>query len=480
MARASLEIRGLGTSAADRELLRAFYTDLFIPAFVDADEREALANIQRYLELKATGWYGPNNYHIRVLLDGGRPIGGAIADYLAGPNTGVIEFLVVAPDRRERGLGRRLLDDVEAALGDDARAAGAPGLRAVVAEMNDPFHSVPAHDSMDPFARVLTWSDWGYSKLDFPYVQPALSAEQRPVASMLLAWKPMCDTDDAIAADVVKHVVREYMRWAMRIGEPERSAVFTEMARDLDARAKVDLLRLDHYVGHDPARPLVVREVTAGDADLPAVRRIYASSFRDRSTAMDPAALGSEPAGAGRGAGEYAYHLWALRPAPEAPVAGLASFFTLPDAGFGGYIALEPPLRGTGRLPLVLARIETQMVRDGFRATGWYVECDDDVVAVFRGAGFRELAVSYRQPSLRPGGPTPALHLLYKPFGRVYTPPALPGRALLAAMRQILRLVYAIDRPEEAAVYRDLARQVDERAVVPLADNLGASGGMTP
>ena len=52
MARASSDIRDLGTSPADRDLLRAFYTDLFIPAFVDADERESLVNIQRYLELK--------------------------------------------------------------------------------------------------------------------------------------------------------------------------------------------------------------------------------------------------------------------------------------------------------------------------------------------------------------------------------------------------------------------------------------------
>ena len=97
MARASSDIRDLGTSPADRDLLRAFYTDLFIPAFADADERESLVNIQRYLELKAAGWYGANNYHIRVLLDGGRLVGGTIADYLAGPNTGVIEFLVVVP-----------------------------------------------------------------------------------------------------------------------------------------------------------------------------------------------------------------------------------------------------------------------------------------------------------------------------------------------------------------------------------------------
>jgi GNAT superfamily N-acetyltransferase len=466
MARTSLEIRALGSSAADRELLRALYTDLFIPAFVDADERESLANIQRYLELKAAGWYGANNYHIRVLLDGGRPIGGAIADYLAVPNTGVIEFLVIAPGRRERGLGQRLLGDVEAALAEDARVAGAPGLRAIAAEMNDPFHS-PLRDSMDPFRRVLVWSGWGYSKLDFPYVQPALSAAQRPVASMLLAWKPVHDTGDAVASDTVKDVVHEYMRWAMRIEEPKRSPEFTRMARYLDGRASVRLQRLDHYAGHDATRPLAVREVTAADADLPALRALYEANFPDRATAIESGALGSPPPGGWRGA-DHAYHLWALRSVPEAPVAGLASFFTLREAGFGGYLALAPPLRGTGRLPLLLARIETQMVRDALGARGWYAECADEVLDTFRRAGFHEVPISYRQPSLRPGGPNPILHLLYKAFGRVYEPPSLDGAALLAAVRRIQHVVYGIERPEASEAYRDLARQIDEQAGVPL------------
>jgi len=426
MARAS-EIRDLGTSAADRDLLRTFYTELFVPAFVDADERESLVNIERYLELKAAGWYGANNYHIRVLLD-----------------------------------------DVEAALAEDARSNGAPGLRAIVAEMNDPFHSSPARDSIDPFERLLIWSRWGYSKLDFPYVQPALSAAQRPVASMLLAWKPVRETGDTVAAGTVKDVVHEYMRWAMRIEEPKRSPVFTAMARYLDGCASVSLLPLDHYVGHDRSRPLVIREVGAGDPDLPAIRSVYQASFRDRATALEPGALGEEPAGASRRRDDHAYHLWALRVAPEAPVAGLASFFTMREAGFGGYIALAPPLRGTGRLPLLLARIETQMVRDNLGAKGWYVECGDAVLAIFRRAGFHEIAVAYRQPPLRPGGPTPELHLLYKAFGRSYEPPTLAGGAVLAALRRIYQVVYGVERPEHDASYRDLAWRLDERAPVPL------------
>ena len=107
------EVRELGAGAADLELLEAFYAGLYTGAFPDPDERESLANIRRYLELKARGWYGANNYHVRVLVDGGRVAAGSVSDYLAGPNAGVIEFLVVAPDSRSRGLGRTMLHDAE-------------------------------------------------------------------------------------------------------------------------------------------------------------------------------------------------------------------------------------------------------------------------------------------------------------------------------------------------------------------------------
>jgi hypothetical protein len=75
-----------------RDLLRRyFYHDCFVPEFPDPNERESFEVLQSYLRLKETGWYRKNNYHIIVLLDGDKPIGGSIADYLDEPNAGVIE-----------------------------------------------------------------------------------------------------------------------------------------------------------------------------------------------------------------------------------------------------------------------------------------------------------------------------------------------------------------------------------------------------
>jgi len=455
------ERRELGSTAADAGLLRAFYDALYVPSFPDPDERESLASIERYLRLRAEGWYGRNAYHVRLLLEGGRPVAGSISDYLAEPNSGVIEFLVVAPEDRGRGLGRALLAWTEDGLAADARAAAQPGLESIVAEMNDPFRRPPAQDNVDPFLRLLVWGRWGYARLDFPYVQPALSAEQRPVTSMLLAMKHpgRAAPPPAVPGARVTRIVHEYLRWAMRIEVPDRCAEYRAMAEHLAGRETVALAPLDAYVGRDADRPLEVHEIAdPHDADLDAVLRLYAGVFGAAATAADPATLRAAVADGGGRTG--AWHLWALRARAGDPVAGMASFVTLDGFGFGGYVALAPPLRGTGRLPLLVARIEEQMLRDGRGATGWYVECDDGAAPALRRVGFHEVAVTYRQPPLRAGGEAPRLRLLYKAFGRTYAPPVLSPSALLDAVGLVYRVVYGIARPEEHPLHRALERQL--------------------
>jgi len=57
--------RELSASADDLALLRSFYDHLYVNEFRDPDERESLANMRRYLELKAQGWYGANDLWTR-------------------------------------------------------------------------------------------------------------------------------------------------------------------------------------------------------------------------------------------------------------------------------------------------------------------------------------------------------------------------------------------------------------------------------
>jgi hypothetical protein len=75
---------------ADLYLFSDFYAEVYVPEFPDANERESLENMRDYLRRKRDGWYGANNYHILVATVLGRPVGCAIADYLAESNTGAV------------------------------------------------------------------------------------------------------------------------------------------------------------------------------------------------------------------------------------------------------------------------------------------------------------------------------------------------------------------------------------------------------
>lgn len=96
-----------------------------------------------------------------ALIDQGI-VGGITYELYPRSQCGLVTYMVVAPDARARGLGRRL-------LGDATRALYAGGARAVFGEVNDPrMHGEAARPRLDRFLR------WGAQRVDVPYVQPSL------------------------------------------------------------------------------------------------------------------------------------------------------------------------------------------------------------------------------------------------------------------------------------------------------------------
>lgn len=245
--RSGVAFTELDASPAGLRALRRFYKALYVREFPDPHERESLANMERYLALKAKGWYGVNNYHVLLMQSGGEVVGGSISDYLARPNAGVIEFLFTKPGRRRRGLGRALLDATVRLLRRDAHAAGGKPLAAVVGEMNDPFKQPATPDSMDPFERAGIWGRWGFGRVDFPYVQPALSSKQRPVECLALVAKLPRGARRRVRSEWVMDVVSEYMRWAMRIPRPSGNAQHRDMQRYAATHPIVVVVPLRRY-----------------------------------------------------------------------------------------------------------------------------------------------------------------------------------------------------------------------------------------
>lgn len=447
-----VRFRELDASPGGLAELSRFYRRSYAREFPDADERESLANMKRYLRLKAQGWYGRNSYHIVLAELDGEPIGGSVFDYLAEPGAGIIEFLFIGAAQRRRRFGKSLLAETARILESDARAAAMP-LAAIVAEMNDPFRPGATPDNLDPFERCVMWGKWGFGKLRFPYVQPALSRKQKPVEGLaLIARSTEGPGSHEVDAAWILSVVGEYMRWAMRIDDPSRNRQYQEMERFLRAHARIPLIPLRSYVGRDPEKPLQVREVGASDSSFHPVLALLDLAIKQPARvapARDFRRALSRPR-----TRHGSYHLWSLHQGGSGAVEGLASFFALRPAGFGGYIVLRGSLEGKGLLRGLLARIEETMIRDVPRTNGWFIECDGEAIAPFRRVGFHEVPLDYRPPALRgQSTATERLHLLYKPFGTVYAPPLLARKFVLGAIAVILQRVYGVKSPRTHACY---------------------------
>jgi GNAT superfamily N-acetyltransferase len=482
---ATVRIAQADATPAGLALLDRFYREAYVAQFPDPNERESLACMREYLRLKARGWYRANNYHVLVALKRGRPVGGAVIDYLAEPNAGILEFLFVLPRARGSGLARRLLDAAIALLRADARATGRP-LFAVAAEMNDPYRHPDEPDNMDPFARTLIWDRWGFHRLLCPYVQPALSARQAPVRYLTLIVKPMARPEmRQVSPDWVRSLVAEYMRWAMRIDAPQRNREYRALSAWLRGKPAVALQPLAASIGRDAERPFDVEELHARHRAFDAALRLARREIPQAGRVASPAQFRAALAAARRGG--PAYHLWRIAPPGRRGVHGMASFFSLRNCGFGGYLVLAGPLRGRGLLAPVLARMEARMMADGVRTPGWFIECGDDSTGAFLSRGFAEVPLEYRPPAVGHDAPGVSprrtqegsslrrdeperLHLLYKPFGAVYPPVQIDVRFVRRALRDILTAIYGLAAPARCTTWklalRTLRAGADGRVVL--------------
>ncbi|MBM7776552.1 hypothetical protein JOD54_006756 [Actinokineospora baliensis] len=424
----TLEFRDLTADPADLALLADFYRH-YVVEFPDPDERESMANMVDYLRRKPVGWYGRNNYHIVLAIRDGVTVGCSVSDYLAEPNAGVIEFLLVTPQARRGGTGRSLVAKTERLLDNDAKTSGNGPLAHVVAEINDPRAPSDVPDNLDPVTRALIWDRWGYQGLDFPYTQPPLSSGQESVANLLLIVKSFLP--DRLDPGAIQLVVHEYLRWAMRISEPDSSADYRRMVDYLRGLSEMRTLSLAAYVGVDPSQPLHVHRLTdANDPDLAALRSCYRRAFGKSPLAVPESEFERALTDVG------GYHLWTLRGSEDDDVEGMVSLFGFETAGLCGYVALEGRLRG--RFRALVGRIECALLRDRPTARGWYVEVGLHTdPGPFLAVGFEELDVDYRQP-----GVDELVRLLFKPFGRRYGPVSLPVSELRVTLAEIMDVVY--------------------------------------
>ena len=195
---------------ADDGVLDAFYP-AYDRAFVLENEkeqkegfRECLALNRGPLHAELTVRHGPFIELIAVAREaaGGPVLGGAnllalgTDDVRAGPAPPSVNlnYLFVDPACRGRGIAGRIQAACDAAVAAWAGEVTATGPGLTFLEINDPFRLTPAqyrrdseHAGIDQVARLGYWARCGARVIDWPYVQPALSASQGDDDTLALA-----------------------------------------------------------------------------------------------------------------------------------------------------------------------------------------------------------------------------------------------------------------------------------------------------
>jgi GNAT superfamily N-acetyltransferase len=140
-----------------------------------------LERIQQFLSDNSET--SPRWFCVLVIEEGDRVVGGSIFSYVPRTACGFSEYLVLEPESRGRGLGRKLFDRRKAIL--DARANG--HCRGLFIEVDSPERTPPEmlaadrETGLDEYERLRLFAHLGFQRVDVAYVQPPLGAGKQAV-----------------------------------------------------------------------------------------------------------------------------------------------------------------------------------------------------------------------------------------------------------------------------------------------------------
>lgn len=260
---------GITVTASDdpaSAVLPRFF-DGYDRAFVLPDEREELGGFVACLALNTSHRHAYGRTHselVAIFEDGaGTLLGGA--NFLATaidrgaalpPAAVALNYVYVEEAARGRGMLRVILGAVRQlaliALGIDIEGP-AP---AIFIEQNDPlrltaeeYAADTAHSGTDQVDRLAIWARVGTRIVDFPYVQPALSAAQQ--ADDGLIYAAVDYPGEAVDAGLLHDHLQSFFGISVRKGAKEApGGVAAAQLADLAARgAPVALLPMEPALG---------------------------------------------------------------------------------------------------------------------------------------------------------------------------------------------------------------------------------------
>ena len=207
--------------------LGEFYTNIYIDVFPDENERETFDNILLYL--KKAGNSQDYKYHIVLAKDeAGKVVGGCIFDYFKNTNSAVIEFLAIRTDMQSSGVGTFIFKKVKNILLEDAFEVNKKQLEYIFCEIDSPEYS-----KANIKKYLYFWAKNNFKKLDFSYIQPALSENQDSVNGLWFIVSPQLNLESEIDKKTVLNVIKDYMKYAMSIENPENHKDFIKMKEEM-------------------------------------------------------------------------------------------------------------------------------------------------------------------------------------------------------------------------------------------------------
>ena len=201
--------------------------------FADPNSVLGLERIQQFLADETT----PRRFCVMTVEEhNAGVVGGSIFSYVPHTACGFSEYLVLAPEYRGLGLGRKLFDRRKAIL--DASANG--HCRGLFIEADDPERTPPEmleaerESSLDAYARLRLFAHLGFKRVAITYVQPPLGAGKVAVDYLDLLFAPWRSNPDAVAVEwILGTLAPIWTGWS-----PQTAATHLEQLREASGSAR--------------------------------------------------------------------------------------------------------------------------------------------------------------------------------------------------------------------------------------------------
>ena len=132
--------------------------------------------------------------------------GGIIFAYLSKINVGLIEYIAVSKKYRKKGIATKILNYTVDILNNESKKKNIKRIEFICGEVEKVLK-----DKQD---KHYFWNKYGFKKLDFKYIQPALDENKKDVEIMtfgIMTKIPGVEFDkETINSSLLKEILYEY------------------------------------------------------------------------------------------------------------------------------------------------------------------------------------------------------------------------------------------------------------------------------